>query len=41
MVPRGSRFDFLFNLGRHDVPFTLTWLSAAKDELWIEVQLPF
>ncbi|MBX9933281.1 MAG: hypothetical protein K2Y56_17390 [Methylobacterium sp.] len=33
--------DILFNLGRHDVPFTLTWISSAKDELWIEVQLPF
>ncbi|MBX9933704.1 MAG: hypothetical protein K2Y56_19655 [Methylobacterium sp.] len=33
--------DILFNIGRHDVPFTLTWVSPAKDELWIEVQLPF
>ena len=33
--------DIFFNLGRHDVPFTLTWTSSDKDELWIEAEAPF
>lgn len=33
--------DVFLNLGRHDVPFTLTWISPEKDALWIEAETPF
>ena len=33
--------DVFLNVGRRDVAFTLQWTSAAKDEVWIEAELPF
>ena len=33
--------DVFTSLGRVNLPFTLEWTSAAKDELWIEAENPF